>query len=456
MSTGRDVVFLGPSLPLAEAREILPDALFLPPVAQGDILSLLHHDPPAALGIVDGVFYMAPPVWHKEILQAIELGIPVYGASSMGALRAAECDRFGMVGVGEVYRRYAAGELTDDDEVALVHGDAEIGWIGATEPLVNVRATLEAEVEASRLAQDEADAVIAAVKTLWFPERRRRAVIDAAHVVGVGDVVEEAFAQRYVDLKGDDARALLARMRDRDTTEAPAAFTMDRSMVYLAFADRDRKTTHAGLPVRLDEIKRHAAAEHPDFADVLDRALDRLLAIELARVWEVEPTEAEIDDELVRLRWRLRIEDDAAWCEANDLTEAELRALAAREATVRKLRTWVRIREDKRQLVRPVLDELRLRGEYPDWAARAAHVHDDAADASSEGLPTGAELVREHINATGWRPDPPIDRFAEESGFADLSDLIDELALSGKARRARRESTALLASLLGGTENLDT
>ena len=40
------------------------------------------------------------------------------GASSMGALRAAECDRYGMIGIGEVYQRYQAGE-EDDSLVAM-------------------------------------------------------------------------------------------------------------------------------------------------------------------------------------------------------------------------------------------------------------------------------------------------------------------------------------------------
>ncbi len=49
------VVFIGPSLPLAEAREIL-DADYHPPIARGDITALLN-DPPDIIGIIDGVFH---------------------------------------------------------------------------------------------------------------------------------------------------------------------------------------------------------------------------------------------------------------------------------------------------------------------------------------------------------------------------------------------------------------
>ena len=45
--------------------------------------------PPPIL-IIDGVFQSEPAVRHKEILWALSLGVPVVGAASMGALRAAE------------------------------------------------------------------------------------------------------------------------------------------------------------------------------------------------------------------------------------------------------------------------------------------------------------------------------------------------------------------------------
>ena len=46
--------------------------------------------------IVDGSFQWTPAVWHKEILWAMGRGVHVFGAASMGALRAAELDGFGL------------------------------------------------------------------------------------------------------------------------------------------------------------------------------------------------------------------------------------------------------------------------------------------------------------------------------------------------------------------------
>ena len=118
MDQKRIVVFIGPSLTLNDARKIL-DAEFHPPVARGDIAALLN-DPPDIIGIIDGVFHQQPAVSHREILQAMEAGVTVIGGSSMGALRAAELDNDGMIGIGKVYQNYRDGKIESDDDVAIV------------------------------------------------------------------------------------------------------------------------------------------------------------------------------------------------------------------------------------------------------------------------------------------------------------------------------------------------
>jgi hypothetical protein len=70
------------------------------------------------IGIVDGNFETVATVWHKEILWAMAQGIHVYGAASIGALRAAELAEFGMKGVGAIFRHFQATPLADDDEIS--------------------------------------------------------------------------------------------------------------------------------------------------------------------------------------------------------------------------------------------------------------------------------------------------------------------------------------------------
>ena len=119
------VVFLGPTLPRAEAADLLP-ATYLPPARQGDIYRAVRALRPVTVGLVDGRFLDTGAVWHREILWALSQGVHVFGAASMGALRAAELAPFGMRGVGQVFAAYRDGcwpgdpdAFEDDDEVAV-------------------------------------------------------------------------------------------------------------------------------------------------------------------------------------------------------------------------------------------------------------------------------------------------------------------------------------------------
>ena len=66
----------------------------------------------------------------------------MFGAASMGALRAAELAAFGMEGVGAIFEAFREGVLEDDDEVAVIHGPAEFGYPVLSEAMVNIRRTL--------------------------------------------------------------------------------------------------------------------------------------------------------------------------------------------------------------------------------------------------------------------------------------------------------------------------
>lgn len=134
----RRVVFAGPSiagLPVPKGVEVRP------PAACGDLASLMD-DPPAAVALIDGVFKSGPTVWHKEIAALLACGTQVIGGASLGALRAAELERFGMVGVGEIFRACRAGFLVRDDAVMLDHAPEELGYEPLSLPLVDAEYVL--------------------------------------------------------------------------------------------------------------------------------------------------------------------------------------------------------------------------------------------------------------------------------------------------------------------------
>lgn len=162
-------VFLGPSLAKHQAQQIL-DARYYPPASKGDIYRIITSGLQAII-LIDGIFHGKPSIWHRELIQALEEGIQVFGASSMGALRAAELSHFGMVGYGQVFEWYRSGVLEGDDEVALLHGTEESGFVSMSEPLVNIRYTLLKAVEANYLTAEQANSFINEAKQLYYPER---------------------------------------------------------------------------------------------------------------------------------------------------------------------------------------------------------------------------------------------------------------------------------------------
>ena len=161
------IIFLGPSLPVHEAEKILT-AEFLPPVRRVDLIRIIQEKP-RIIGIIDGVFFEDAAVGHREVLEVIKAGITVIGASSMGALRAAELEPFGMIGIGGVFKMYRDGIIESDDEVALMCDPNT--HTAFSEALVNVRVTMLHGVSSGFLTPEEAGSIITAGKKLWYPDR---------------------------------------------------------------------------------------------------------------------------------------------------------------------------------------------------------------------------------------------------------------------------------------------
>jgi hypothetical protein len=207
------VVFLGPSLDRQEALALL-HADYRPPAARGD-LSAAVRDGARVIGLIDGVFFQESSVGHREILAALRAGVRVVGASSMGALRAAELHTLGMEGVGEVYRMYRDGVLVSDDEVALAF-DPET-FTALSEPLVNIRATLARAGADGILDRGAGDALLSAASALYYPDRTYpRIMREARGSVDPGTLARFArwVGTGAVDLKKADAILALERIRE--------------------------------------------------------------------------------------------------------------------------------------------------------------------------------------------------------------------------------------------------
>lgn len=208
------IVFVGPTLPADEAGRLLPGAQIRPPVAVGEVYGLLRRRGGAGirrLAIIDGYFERMAAVWHKELLLALEKGIEVWGASSMGALRAAELAPFGMRGVGEVFEAFRTGELVADDEVAVAHLPAEAGYRAVSDALVNLRFGIRA---APGLTARVRARLVELARARFYRERSWAQLLLDGRADGLpaGQLARLA-AWDKPDVKRADARTLLATLR---------------------------------------------------------------------------------------------------------------------------------------------------------------------------------------------------------------------------------------------------
>jgi hypothetical protein len=224
------IIFAGPSLP-PSARPIDPCLVWRPPVQRDDI----YHaalDRPTAIGIIDGRFDAVPSVRHREIAWAIERGIRVYGAASMGALRAAELADFGMKGVGRVFQWYRDGTLVDDGDVAVVHGPEELDYVQLSTPTVNLEATIQKAVRAGVLDQKLATLVIACARSVNYQTRTLSAVFRSAADRGVPQAIliplREWIDTGWTDQKRLDSEEMIQVIRHDLRSSVQSGLTAGR------------------------------------------------------------------------------------------------------------------------------------------------------------------------------------------------------------------------------------
>lgn len=210
------IVFVGPTLTADEAQRLLPGARIVPPVSVGDVLALSRRSDVKRIAIIDGYFERMAAVWHKEILVALERKIEVYGAASMGAIRAAELAPFGMVGVGAIVSLFARGLLVADDEVAVAHLPGEFGYRATSDALVNLRDGLARARRAGAITAATENRLVSLARGRFYRERSWDQLVRDGRVAKIPARQLAALVswrdRVRPDRKADDARLLLRRL----------------------------------------------------------------------------------------------------------------------------------------------------------------------------------------------------------------------------------------------------
>lgn len=216
----KPVVFGGPSI-FGLPSELLFAFELRGPAQASDVLRAALEGA-RVIALVDGLFDQTPSIWHKEILWALARGVTVAGAASMGALRACECEAYGMIGIGRIFEDYRAGRRVADADVALLHAPRELGYQPLTVALVDVCATLD-RLSARGLVDDiEARQIGDCAAALHFSLRSWRSILAGT---GIGDErksdLAALIAGNAVSQKMEDARRLLELMDKGRLPEPP-------------------------------------------------------------------------------------------------------------------------------------------------------------------------------------------------------------------------------------------
>lgn len=203
------IVFVGPTLH-GSTQEWPQGIERRPPAVLGDIACAVRERP-KAIGLIDGRFGDAPSVWHRELLEAIDCGIAVYGAASLGAIRAAELHEFGMIGIGAVFESYRSGAITRDDAVLVMQAPSELGAAPITVALVDAEATIRS-MPLSKTFKLE---LLRIARRTSYATRTWRSIASAVHEeLSKRSAVEQLLAKHALSVKRNDSDQLIEKIKE--------------------------------------------------------------------------------------------------------------------------------------------------------------------------------------------------------------------------------------------------
>ncbi len=436
------IVFVGPTLPAEEASSIL-DAEFRGPASHGDIYrAASQQSRPRVIGLIDGYFQSVPAVRHKEILWAMSHGVHVFGAASLGALRAAELHDFGMVGVGRIFDAYREGLIEDDDEVAVEHAPVDARYISVCDAMVDIRATLERANFEGIIRPATRDGLLGIAKQIFYKRRSYTRLLEVANGTDLPGTelanLREWLPRGRIEQKREDAVAMLRAIQDFLVTDPPpleVSYRFERAEIWEQDIENAVRCSHTRPDALLsgqaimDELRLIPG----EYAKARRDALAFVLALrEAGRIGlKIGDDELRKADRALRNRHRITNGDQlATWLAENYLDEDgrdELVALQARVDSVEAMCSSL--------IDRCLVDVLRVSGRYAELVERARRKLEIA---ESQGWNTTSEsgppipafdlLLWYFLERLHQQPPLDIDEYASEQGFPSTGAFYRALA----------------------------
>lgn len=442
--TNITLVYLGPSLPLAKAREILPNALYRPPARQSDIVSDVIALNPNRIILIDGEFRGNLSPWHKELIFALQYPSvkAIYGSASMGALRAAELDYLGMIGIGQIYEWYRDGVTEDDAEPAVLYSqrDGPEGplYYVNTVPLVNIRAAVE---HYEREFSGESVALAA------------REFLEAARKVFYMDrtpqLCEQLWEAKFgisfplIDQKRIDAVHALTDFSSYEPKPIESPTPDHLSGFFQALYDRDRRINVNGTQVPQQHIDSYVLLHNPEWERICWDSSNQELALMLCNLLCVTVSVEEIGRESARFQKKSEIvteTDFHAFLENNGWSVHEYDRLIIQNARIRKLQHHLTVSKGYQRNTRGIIDYLRSHQAFDYWAIQAAREEEKLKERGVDDWlsinleKTALEQLAEHFEKEGLELKSTPEEYLLETGFSNFTELSVALQRTGAAK----------------------
>jgi hypothetical protein len=428
------LVYTGPSLDRETILEAIPEAIIRGPIKQSDLISDLLELDPTHILIIEGTFHHTLSVWQKEIMYAMQYpGVKaIYGAGSMGALRAADLADYGMIGCGHVFNWYYEGVLFDESEVSASYYQRPDGsYATSTITLVNIRVGLAKMLEAEMLSLEQAQHAFEYARSIHWTERTVLSLSDGFRTMGLGTLL--IYLEKN-DIKRLDALSLIWSFRNLQPgpIERPPQ-PSDLSPFFRAQFERDRCVRIGDVEIALQHLEAFITLHDVDYQQKIWDANNRMLALLLADIYRITITQQEFDTEWSRFcaRYSLTtVEKHQQWLKDNNINVRAFCSLMLENGRLRKLHRALGVASFQRRNTQRLLDYLRSADAYSFWAQEAAR-HEkriqqegDAAAISIDLDASPHALMMEHLEKSGQAIDGKLEDYVKETGFASFSELM--------------------------------
>jgi hypothetical protein len=333
-----------------------------------------------------------------------------------------------------VFEWYRDGTLEDDDEVAVLHGPKEAGYVALSEPMVNFRATLEKAVVERVIGPDTRRTLEVLAKSLFYQQRSWEALFDHPDAKGL-PAAERTELQAWlprgrVDVKRQDALAMLAAMNDLcagDPESNRVTYHLEWTEMWdeaVSFSSAAGAASAGGSDIVaqdrvLDELRLDVDAFH----QARDSAFLRVLAQREASRRRLAVDRAALSDTANRFRMKHRLLTNAAlqsWIAENEIDRGAFDSLMEDEARLEALGHL-----SEPAVHRQLWSELRRRGDFSRLSERARRkqrvlsslgLDDPVPGHVGPALPALRAWFFEH--RSGQPVPDDLDRFTQRLGFA--------------------------------------